>query len=160
MQRHLAFIAALGLAACGPTSEDAGEAARQAIAGARITLTEAPPAPAPAPPPPPPPALPLAGQEPEHATSLAGRTPEQLRQALGEPSLRRAEGPVVVWLYAAAGCQLDVMFYETPEGARVAYAQARAGGFAQRSEAACLAAILQEGRRRPARPAAPAEPTA
>ena len=83
------------------------------------------------------------------AAALGGNRPESLVAILGEPALRRAEGPVSIWLYTAAGCQLDVMFYPSAEGPRVGYIQARAGGFAQRTEAACLRELTAQARRRP-----------
>ena len=83
------------------------------------------------------------------ASALGGSPPESLVAMLGEPALRRAEGPVSIWLYTAAGCQLDVMFYPSAEGPRIAYIQARAGGFAQRTEAACLRELAAQARRRP-----------
>jgi hypothetical protein len=90
---------------------------------------------------------------PARAAALSGNPPERILAWLGEPTLRRAEGPVSIWLYAAAGCQLDVMFYPSAEGPRVAYVQARAGGFAQRTEAACLHDLANQARRRAAPPA-------
>ena len=87
---------------------------------------------------------------PANAAGLSGSPPESVLAWLGEPGLRRAEGPVEIWLYAAAGCQLDVMFYPGAEGPRVAYVQARAGGFAQRTEAACLRDLAAQARRRTA----------
>lgn len=83
------------------------------------------------------------------AAALGGSRPESLVAILGEPALRRAEGAVSIWLYTAAGCQLDVMFYPSAEGPRVGYIQARAGGFAQRTEAACLRELTAQARRRP-----------
>lgn len=89
---------------------------------------------------------------PVSAAALGGAGPERLVALLGEPALRRAEGPVSIWLYSAAGCQLDVMFYPSAEGPRVAHVQARAGGFAQRTEAACLRDLATQARRPPAGP--------
>ena len=89
---------------------------------------------------------------PATAAALAGSPPERLLALLGEPSLRRAEGPVSIWLYAAAACQLDVMFYPSAEGPRVAHVQARAGGFAQRTETACLRDLAAGARRPPPGP--------
>ncbi len=89
---------------------------------------------------------------PASATALTGSGPERLVAMLGEPALRRAEGAVSIWLYSAAGCQLDVMFYPGAEGPRVAHVQARAGGFAQRTEAACLRDLAASARRRPPEP--------
>ncbi|MEI6158269.1 MAG: hypothetical protein WCP77_00430 [Roseococcus sp.] len=72
------------------------------------------------------------------AASLLGATPEAVRAALGEPLLRRAEGPAQIWLYTGGGCQLDIVLYAGDAGPRVAHIQARAGGLAQRTEASCL----------------------
>jgi len=85
---------------------------------------------------------------PTHAAAFSGSTTERVLSWLGEPALRRAEGPVAIWLYSTAGCQLDVMFYPSTDGLRVAYVQARAGGFAQRTEAACLQDLAAQARRR------------
>ena len=89
---------------------------------------------------------------PDSTASLAGSGPDRLVALLGEPMLRRAEGPVSIWLYSAAGCQLDVMFYPSAEGPRVGFVQARAGGFAQRTEAACLRDLAAGARHRPPEP--------
>ena len=83
---------------------------------------------------------------PSRASQYVGATPAALLAALGEPSLRREEGGAAVWLYAAGGCQLDVVFY----AGRVAHVQARAGGITQRTEAACLRDIQAAARRTPA----------
>jgi len=91
---------------------------------------------------------------PIHAAALSGSPPERILAWLGEPALRRAEGPVAIWLYSTAGCQLDVIFYPGTDGPRAAYVQARAGGFAQRTEAACLQDLADQARRR-ASPASP-----
>lgn len=97
------------------------------------------------------PGLATGGSRPTSAATLNGSPPEALVALLGEPSLRRAEGPVSIWLYSAAGCQLDVMFYPGVHGPRVAHIQARAGGFAQRTEAACLRDLAAGARRREGR---------
>jgi hypothetical protein len=78
---------------------------------------------------------------PATAATLQGRTPEQVLSALGEPALRRREGDSEVWLYQAADCRLDLVFY--PEAAQLilAHAEARALGARRLTEAACLAAI-------------------
>jgi hypothetical protein len=47
-----------------------------------------------------------------------------------------------------------VIFYPGTDGPRAAYVQARAGGFAQRTEAACLQELADQARRR-ASPASP-----
>ena len=112
----------------------------------------------------PPPAQPAAGDPPSvepgtapsslpsSTVGLTGNGPDQMLALLGEPALRRAEGPVSIWLYSAAGCQLDVLFYPGTQGPRVAHVQARAGGFAQRTEAACLRDLAAGARRRPPEP--------
>jgi hypothetical protein len=97
--------------------------------------------------------VPAAGM-PIQAAALFGSPPERVLAWLGEPALRRAEGPAAIWLYSNASCQLDVMFYPSADGPRVAHAQARAGGFAQRTEAACLQDLAAQARRR-ASPASP-----
>ncbi len=145
-------------------------AAQQALADGRASLAAlgapaARPAPAPEPreparlrplrtdslPPATPPRAPgtVPSHLPANAAGLSGSAPERILEWLGEPALRRAEGQISIWLYAGAGCQLDVMFYPSPEGPRVAYVQARAGGFAQRTEAACLRDLAAQARRVP-----------
>ena len=162
----LSVLAMLMASGCsgGP---DLNEAARQALQDGRASLA-ALGAPTPQPAPPREPArlrplrtdgLPAAGEPriqaampshlPANAAGLSGSAPERILEWLGEPVLRRAEGPVSIWLYAGAGCQLDVMFYPAAEGPRVAYVQARAGGFAQRTEAACLRDLAAQARRTP-----------
>ncbi|MFL1463714.1 hypothetical protein ACI6QG_16015 [Roseococcus sp. DSY-14] len=141
-RRNLAFL--LMLAACGP---EGGEAAlaRAALDSQRATL-QALGAPAPALRPAP---RPVAAAR---ASQFMGATPDALRAALGEPLLRREEGAAAVWLYSAGGCQLDVIFYDGAQGRRVGHVQARAGGVAQRTEAACLRDIQSAARRPPGTP--------
>lgn len=78
---------------------------------------------------------------PATAATLQGRTPEQVLSALGEPALRRREGDAEIWLYQAADCRLDLVFY--PEAAQLilAHAAARALGARRLTEATCLLAI-------------------
>ncbi len=178
MARSILVCAVLSLATFGcATAPDMNAAAEQALADGRaslavlgVTVPPAPPGPReparmrplrteglpPAGEPRAAPVTPAAGM-PFHAAAFSGSPPERILGWLGEPALRRAEGPVAIWLYAAAGCQLDVMFYPSNDGPRVAYVQARAGGFAQRTEAACLHDLAAQARRRPA--PAPAFPT-
>lgn len=156
VSRLAALAGLLACAACAG-GDEVNEAARQALQDGRASLAalgaEAAPPARPAPP-----ALrPEPGSLAGGRTVLTGSTPEEVLAMLGEPSLRRSEGPVAVWLYAAAGCQLDVMFYPGAAGLRVAHAQARAGGFAQRSEAACLRDLATDGRARPQGSGLPAE---
>jgi len=90
-------------------------------------------------------------QPPGQTSSLIGASPEAVRAALGEPLLRRAEGPAQVWLYSGGGCQVDIVLYPAESGPRVAHVQARAGGLAQRTEASCLRDIATQGAARPER---------
>lgn len=78
---------------------------------------------------------------------LLGAAPATVIGRLGAPRLRRREGDAEVWLYSAGGCQLDLMFYTSPQGLRVMHAQARASGVGQRTEAACLRDIAAQGQR-------------
>ena len=155
-----AFLLTACIVACSGGNE--GEAARSALdnhrASLRVLGTAAPPA------------APRAGQvgaavpgrlgegpAPRLASQFMGAGPETVLAALGEPSLRREEGEAMVWLYASGGCQLDIVMYRGAQGPRVAHVQARAGGLAQRTEAACLRDIAshaagQDRRRSPAPP--------
>jgi len=87
------------------------------------------------------------GAGPTAVRELLGAAPDAVTARLGAPRLRRREGEAEVWLYSAGGCQLDLMFYATPQGMRVMHAQARAGGFGQRTESACLRDIAAQSRR-------------
>jgi hypothetical protein len=109
------------------------------------------------PPPPGPtalPPLPAAGPAeapPASAAALLGARPEQLLARFGAPQLRREEAGAQVWLYAAPGCQLDLVLYLEAGAMRVAHAQARAAGLTQRTEAGCLREIAARRRTPPAR---------
>ncbi|WP_127788504.1 hypothetical protein [Rhodovarius crocodyli] len=92
-------------------------------------------------------ALPV-GAVPTHAGAMMGSSPERVMEWLGEPELRRMEGPVAIWLYTGSACQLDILFYPTAEGLRAAHVQARAGSLAQRTETACLRDLAGQARRR------------
>ena len=94
----------------------------------------------------------------EAHAGLLGATPEALRARLGEPLLRRSEGPAQIWLYAAGGCQLDILLYAGEAGLRVAHLQARAGGIPQRSAAACLRDLSAQATRPPPEPPPPDAP--
>ena len=78
---------------------------------------------------------------PATAALLQGNGPGEVISALGEPSLRRREGGAEIWLYQAADCRLDLIFYPGAERLLVAHAAARAFGTKRMTEAACLAAI-------------------
>jgi hypothetical protein len=91
--------------------------------------------------------MPAPGTVPGAAGDLVGLSPDAIRQRLGEPRLRRPEGPAEVWHYQASQCHLDLVLYpgEGPRpGLRVAYAAARSVGTARRAEAACLRDIARD----------------
>jgi len=76
---------------------------------------------------------------PASAAALLDSTAEGVRAMLGEPALRRPEGPAEIWLYEAPQCRLDVILYADGAGPlRVAHAAARAAGLAPQTEAECL----------------------
>lgn len=78
---------------------------------------------------------------PNMAGQLVGQPREVVLRWLGEPRLRREEGPAEIWHYQATQCHLDLVLYreEGPQPVlRVAFASARAVGAARRGEAACL----------------------
>lgn len=150
MARRL-ILSLLALTACAGGPEREQEAAEAVMASHRANLqTLGAPAPAPRARSVPP------GPQPHHAGSLLGASPEAVRATLGEPMLRRAEGPAQVWLYSGGGCQLDIVLYAGEAGPRVAHVQARAGGLSQRSEASCLRDISAQA----ANPRPPAPPSA
>ncbi|MCW8086823.1 hypothetical protein [Sabulicella glaciei] len=135
-RRTVSFLLLLPLLACAPDAAREAEVAQAALESHRATLQalgDAPP-PSPAAPAAPPRAAPTR----RAASQFLGASPDALLEALGEPTLRREEGSASVWLYAAGGCQLDVVLYPGAGGPRVAHVQARAGGLVQRTEAACL----------------------
>jgi len=88
------------------------------------------------------------GPTPGAAGGLLGAGPDALRRWLGEPMLRRREGPAEVWLYAGPACALDLVLYDAPGGLRVAHAAARANGTAPRTETQCLRDLTPTGRAR------------
>lgn len=153
MPRWLLLVL-LALPACGGGAQRELEAAEAALAAHHATM-EALGAPRPVPRANA--AAPQANGRPSQAAPFLGATPETVRAALGEPMLRRAEGPAQVWLYSGGGCQLDIVFYTGEAGPRVAHIQARAGGITQRSEASCLrdisAQAVQPAPPQPERPA-------
>ena len=129
---HQASLAAVGAPASGVL------APRSSAPGAPAATRAAPTAPAPSP------LTPPLATPPWQAGSLLGASPETVRAALGEPVLRRTEGPAQIWLYAGGGCQVDIVLYPEDAGPRVAHVQARAGGLAQRTEASCLRDIASQ----------------
>ncbi|MCU0888194.1 MAG: hypothetical protein MUC64_09305 [Rubritepida sp.] len=152
-QIHSASQGALG-APAPATAPAAFPAARLAAAPALPVARPLASAPLPTPPGLEPLPVVPRGPAPAASSELMGAPPEVLLARLGPPQLRRQEGDAQVWLYAGRGCQLDLILYPTPAGPRVAHAQARAGGVAQRTEGACLRELAAE-RPAPRRPAAP-----
>lgn len=162
-QVPLLFVLLLSAGCAQPGSEEAALALQDALAAhqasaagiggqpaaAAAARSETAPGPAGRPAP----ARATAGA-PTMAGQLVGQTPETLRQWLGEPRLRRQEGPAEIWHYQASQCHLDLVLYRE-EGARptlrVAFASARAVGAARRGEEACLRDIGR-GATRPGAP--------
>lgn len=150
--RLLLLLTACPLGACADAAEERASALRLAIEGGRASLAAVAPAPPPAAIPPAAPALVAAtapGRQPAAATQLLGLAPEALRQRLGEPSLRRAEGDAEIWLYAGTACALDLILYPAAGRLRVAQASARASGAEPRTEAHCLRELAAGPARRP-----------
>lgn len=52
--------------------------------------------------------------------SLAGLTPRQVRQRLGDPAVAHAEGKGAMWTYRSEGCALMVFFEDGGKGLRAA----------------------------------------
>lgn len=153
MSPRLGFAWCLLLAACaGGEDRDAALAAvlengraSLAVAGAVVPIraTPAPALPAMTP-------IPVssnpAGLQPTATNGLMGAAPEMLRRWLGDPQLRRKEGPAEVWLYAGTACALDLVLYPSGGGLRVGHAEARASGAAPRTEQTCLQELAASGR--------------
>jgi hypothetical protein len=164
MRRRAPLLLALLLpiACAAPDPADPAEVLRDALATHQASITGVTGAPPPATgPAAPQAAAPRAapprqggdGTPPSQAGELIGQAPEAITRWLGEPRLRRAEGPAEVWHYQSAQCHLDIVLYPE-EGAsrslRVAFAAARAVGTARRGEAACLRDIARGATVRPA----------
>jgi len=151
-----ALLSVLLLAGCAGGAEVPGESLRSSLDASRASLRAIqggqpapaspalPPAPvsgvrdvAPAPAAPP---RRAGGVAPAAAAELLQQTAEVVRAALGEPSLRRSEGPAAeIWLYEAPRCRLDIILYRDASGPfRVAHAQARSAGMAPVTETECL----------------------
>jgi hypothetical protein len=69
--------------------------------------------------------------------------PEAVISALGEPALRRREGDAEIWLYQAADCRLDLVFYAEASHLVLTHAAARAFGSRRLTESSCMAAIAR-----------------
>ena len=100
--------ACLALACC--TTKEAQPVASAPNTESRA-LASLPPAPAP-------------GQAPPLAR-LDGLTADELRAALGAPTLLRTDGPAELWQYAGAGCVLHVFLDRSSGTLRVEHADTR-----------------------------------
>jgi len=63
--------------------------------------------------------------------------------ALGEPALRRREGEAEIWLYQAADCRLDLVFFAEASRLVLAHVAARAFGARRLTESACLEVLAR-----------------
>ncbi|MGE0094663.1 MAG: hypothetical protein AB7M05_12415 [Alphaproteobacteria bacterium] len=141
MRAALATAALLALSACGVVASKDMDVAVQPVTTQPAASPPATPAPSPKPIPAPPPAA-TQPTPPAPTASLPQPSPDQLMgldaqgvtRLLGQPSLKRAEGPAHVWQYANRLCVLDVVMYddEAKRGPRVNYVELRdpAGGSA------------------------------
>jgi hypothetical protein len=149
----------LPVACAAPDGADPNALLQEALANHQASISGiAPRAPASggevaeAPPPRPATRAASADAPPTMAGQLVGHSPEALTRMLGEPRLRREEGPAEIWHYQAPQCHLDLVLYREDgqqAGYRVAFASARAVGTARRGEAACLRDISRGAAARP-----------
>lgn len=80
---------------------------------------------------------------------LRGLDPEAVVQLIGMPGYVRRDGGVTVWQYHAGGCVMDLFWYPTSSGPRVAHYEARGLRLASAAEPrSCFGSLL--GRRRDA----------
>ncbi len=134
----LAAAALMALSACGMVgSKDMDVAAQPATTQPAASPPASTPVPSPKPAPPPAaaspaPQGPTASLPPPSPDQLMGLDASGVTRLLGQPSLKRAEGPAHVWQYANRLCVLDVVMYddEAKRGPRVNYVELRdpAGG--------------------------------
>ena len=75
--------------------------------------------------------------------------PEAVVQLIGMTNYVRRDGGVTVWQYHAGGCVMDLFWYATPTGPRLAHYEARGLRLASAAEPrSCFGSLL--GRRRDA----------
>lgn len=137
----LTTLLLLGACAAQPSPADPHAVLQEVLESYRANLAGMQPTAAPV--------LPRLEGAPERAAQLLGQSPEAVRRWLGEPRLRRIEGPAQIWLYQTPFCHLDVVLDrdDTPSSAlRVSYAAARASGTERRTEAACLSQLARGAR--------------
>lgn len=70
---------------------------------------------------------------------LAGLTGDELRAALGAPTLLRQDGPTQLWQYVGSGCVLHVFLMEESGVYRVKHAETRFDDKAAGSPPTCVA---------------------
>lgn len=70
---------------------------------------------------------------------LAGLTGDELRGALGVPTLLRQDGPTQLWQYVGSGCVLHVFLMEESGVYRVKHAETRFDDKAAGSPPTCVA---------------------
>lgn len=72
---------------------------------------------------------------------LRGASPERLIKLLGEPSLRRRDGGIEMWNYAAPECVLFFFLYPAEGGGlRVTHMEASPGGVTEAALSSCARA--------------------
>ncbi len=74
---------------------------------------------------------------------LMGLDPIALSAVLGEPELVRREAPAEIWQYRNESCVFDVFLYDTADGRKVTYIEARDDDAQQIETRACLNGFLR-----------------
>jgi hypothetical protein len=75
---------------------------------------------------------------------LLGRSPDQLKNSLGAPSILRTEGNVEIWQYQFSDCVVDFFFYETAGKLAATYVDMRSPFLGdQLDHAACKYALYK-----------------
>lgn len=125
----LIATALLALSACGMArSTDVDVAAQPASTPSASSASTPAPKQAPAKPPAgatPSPQAPTASLPQPSPDQLMGLDAQGVTRLLGQPSLKRTEGPANVWQYANRLCVLDVVMYDEEGKSRVSYVELR-----------------------------------
>ncbi|MCX7353970.1 MAG: hypothetical protein NTY59_03900 [Alphaproteobacteria bacterium] len=126
------MAALLTLPACGMVGSKDMDVAAQPAGTQSAASPSAPSAPAPSSKPPPAavqpaPQAPTASLPQPSPDQLMGLDAQGVTRLLGQPGLKRIEGPAHVWQYANRLCVLDVVMYddEAKRGLRVNYVELR-----------------------------------
>ncbi len=88
-------------------------------------------------------ALPPVNDDPDQFLGSSG---SDIAAVLGEPGLRRKEGPAEIWQYRGRNCVLDLFLYLPENGtgsARVDYVELRNPALSETKRRACLADMLR-----------------